>query len=407
MRVAVVGGGIAGIAAAHACQQFADVTLFEAEPRLGGHTDTHNLLVDGRAYAVDSGFIVFNADNYPRFSRWLAELGVASQPTEMSFGVSTATGLAYGTSHLGAVFCQRRNTLRPRFLKMLNDIRRFYRRAGAIPENDTRTLAEYLGAERYSRAFAELHLLPMCAAIWSAPRQSARQLPIGHVAAFMTHHGLTRWRGRPEWRVVSGGAASYVRAFTASFRGQVRLSCPVRSIRRDAAAVVLATDGGGERYDYLVLACHSDEALALIDAAPEETEILGAIRYQSNRAVVHSDVSVMPDDREAWSSWNVFTGADLRYQFTYWMNRLQGLDPARQFFVTLNPTRRLRDPWFEREYRHPIFSPDARAAQVRVQEISGLRRTLYCGAWRGWGFHEDGFRSGIEAATRLRGLLEP
>ena len=406
MRVAVVGGGISGIAAAHKCQEFADVTLFEAQPRLGGHTDTHNLLVDGRAYAVDSGFIVFNRDNYPRFSQWLDALGVASQPTEMSFGVSTAAGLTYGTSHLGAVFCQRRNTLRPRFLGMLNDIRRFYRRAGAVAESDTRTLAEYLRDERFSQAFAEYHLLPMCAALWSAPRQRALELPIGHVAAFMTHHGLTRWRGRPRWRVVTGGSSNYVRAFVAAFRGELRLSCSVLSIRREASEVVLSTERGRECYDYLVLACHSDDALALIDAAPEEKEILGAIRYRTNRAVVHSDASVMPDAPEAWSSWNVHASGNMRYEFTYWMNRLQGLDPAPHFFVTLNPLRPLREPWFEREYRHPIYSPDARAAQGRMAQINGRRRTLYCGAWCGWGFHEDGFRSGLEAANGLRRLRQ-
>ena len=294
MRVAVVGGGISGIAAAHACQRFSDVTLFEAQPRLGGHTDTHNLQVDGRACAVDSGFIVFNRENYPLFSRWLDELGVASRPTEMSFGVSTATGLEYGTSCLGAVFCQRRNAVRPRFLRMLNDIRRFYRRAGLVAEKDTRTLAEYLRCERYSRAFSEHHLLPMCAALWSAPRQRARDLPIGHVAAFMINHGMTRWRGRPQWRVIQGGSSNYVRAFAESFQGELRLSSPVLSVRRDACGVTLATDREPERYDYLVLACHSDEALELIDASPEEKEILGAIRYQRNRAVVHSDASVMP-----------------------------------------------------------------------------------------------------------------
>lgn len=405
MRVAVVGGGISGIAAAHACQEFADVTLFEAQPRLGGHTDTHNLLVDDRAYAIDSGFIVFNRDSYPLFSRWLDELGVASQPTEMSFGVSMATGLMYGTSNLGAVFCQRRNTVRPNFIRMLNDIRRFYRRAEMIASDDTRTLAEYLRIEGYSHAFAEHHLLPLCATLWLAPRERARDLPIGHVAAFMTSHGLTRWRERPQWRVISGGSSSYIHAFAESFRGELRLSCPIRSLRRNASDVVLSTDHGSERYDYLVLACHSDEALALIDASSEEREILGAIRYRSNRAVLHSDASVMPDDAEAWSSWNVHAGADLSYEFTYWMDRLQGLKPAPHFFVTLNSARHLSSPWFEREYRHPIFSLGARAAQVRVDRISGRRRTLYCGAWRGWGFHEDGFRSGVEAASRLRRLL--
>ena len=406
MRVAVVGGGISGIAAAHGCQTFADVTLFEAAPRLGGHTDTHNLSVGGGAYSVDSGFIVFNQENYPLFSQWLNQLGVASQPTEMSFSISTAAGLEYGTSHLGAVFCQRRNAVRPSFLRMLNDIRRFYRTAATIEENDTRTLGAYLRAERYSAGFAEHHLLPMCAALWSAPREGVRHLPIGHVAAFMSNHGMTRWRRRPQWRVVSGGSSSYVRAFAESFQGDMRLACPVRRVRRDALKVTVETDRGDERFDHVVLACHSDDALALINAAPEEREMLGAIRYQSNRAVLHSDTSVMPNDAAAWSSWNVHADAELGFRFTYWMNQLQGLDQASHFFVTLNPNRPLNSPWFEREYRHPIFTHRARAAQLRIDGMNGRRRTLYCGAWCGWGFHEDGFRSGVKAAERLRSLAE-
>ena len=406
MRVAVVGGGIAGLAAADACQSFADVTLFEAQPRLGGHTDTHNLLVGDRAFAVDTGFIVFNRENYPLFSTWLDRLGVASQPTEMSFGVSTSTGLEYGTSHLGAVFCQRRNALRPSFFRMLNDIRRFYRRAGTVGAQDTRTLGVWLREGRYSEAFVEQHLLPMCAALWSAPRERVRDLSISHVAAFMTNHGLTRWRSRPQWRVVRGGSNTYVRAFDASLRGEIRRGCVVQRVARDRSGVDIQTEQGSERFDHVVLACHSDDALTLIDPTEEERGVLGAIRYQPNRTVLHSDASVMPADRAAWSSWNVHVGPGRRYEFTYWMNRLQGLRGTPDFFVTLNPERPLQPTWTEREYRHPLFSPGARAAQMRLPEIDGRLRTFYCGAWCGWGFHEDGFRSGVQAARRVRSRLE-
>ena len=313
MRIAVVGGGISGIAAAYACRTFADVTLFEAQPRLGGHTDTHSLFVDGRAYSVDSGFIVYNEENYPLFSSWLNELDVPSKPTEMSFTVSTATGLEYGTSSLGAVFSQRRNALRPRFLGMLSDIGRFYRRAGNIAAEDTTPLTDYLRSKRYSKGFVDYHMLPMCAAVWSAPRERAGELPIGHVAAFMQNHGLTRWRGRPEWRVIRDGSASYVDAFTESFRGEIRLSSIVKSVHRDKSEVIVSLDRGSERFDYLVLACHSDEALAMIDASQEETEILGAIRYQTNHAVMHSDASVMPQNPAIWSSWNVHEDSGLNY----------------------------------------------------------------------------------------------
>lgn len=406
MRIAVVGGGIAGMAAADACQSFADVTLFEAEPRLGGHTDTHNLLLNGRAHAVDSGFIVFNRQNYPLFSAWLDQMGVASEPTEMSFSVSLASGLEYGTSRLRAVFCQRRNALHPGFLRMLYDIRRFYRAAGSVAERDTRTLAAFLRDGGYSAAFADHHLLPMCAALWSAPSEGARTLPIGHVAAFMANHGMTRWQGRPQWRVVRGGSSSYLQAFAESFSGEILCRRPVRSVARDPSGVEIETDGGSERFDYAVLACHSDDALALIEATPEEGSALAAIRYQPNRAVLHSDASVMPSDPTAWSSWNVHVTADGEYEFTYWMNRLQGLGAEPSFFVTLNPARPLKSSWAEREYRHPVFSAATRAAQLRLKRVNGQRRTLFCGAWCGWGFHEDGFRSGVEAAGWLRGLRE-
>ncbi len=402
MRVAVIGGGVSGIAAAHACQDFAEVTLFEANSRLGGHANTHVLLVDGRAQAVDSGFIVFNRRNYPLFSDWLDALGVATLTTEMSFGVATADGLEYGTSSLGALFCQRRNRIRPAFLRMLSDIVRFYGQAPSIIDSDPRPLAGFLQAERYSKAFAEDHLMPMCAALWSAPAERAWELPIGHVAAFMTHHGLTRLRNRPQWEVIRGGSQAYVNAFRSAFKGGLRTGHAVHAVRRDALGVTVATERGSERFDHAILACHSDEALALIDATADELAVLGAIPYQPNRAVLHSDAAVMPERRAAWSSWNVRADAHGRLTFTYWMNRLQGLDAQRPFLVTLNPAGELRDTWLECEYRHPIFTAAAHAAKARHDEISGRNRTFYCGAYWGWGFHEDGFRSGLQAARQLR-----
>ncbi len=402
MRVAVIGGGVSGIAAAHACQAFAEVTLFEAKSRLGGHANTHVLLIDGRAYAVDSGFIVFNRRNYPLFSGWLDALGVATQPTEMSFGVSTADGLEYGTSSLGALFCQRRNRVRPTFLRMLSDILRFYRQAPGIADSDPQPLADFLRAGRYSEAFAENHLVPMCAALWSAPAERARELPISHIAAFMARHGMTQLRNRPQWEVVQGGSQAYVSAFRRTFKGELRTDLPVDAVRRDALGVTVATDRGSRRFDHAILACHSDDALALLDATDHERSVLGAIRYQPNRAVLHSDASVMPRRRVAWSSWNVRADAKGRFECTYWMNRLQSLDAPRPLLVTLNPAQTPRDIWLECDYRHPIFTASAHAAKARLGEISGRNRTFYCGAYWGWGFHEDGFRSGLEAARRLR-----
>ncbi len=409
MRVAVVGGGIAGMAAAWALQDFADVSLFEARPRLGGHTDTHNLQVNGRAYAVDSGFIVFNRTHYPLFSAWLDELGVASRPTDMSFSVRCegdgGASVEYGTTSLRALFCQRRNLFSPRFLSMLRGIRRFYRDAAGVDPDDARTLGEYLDAQGYPGPFVDDHLLPMCAALWSAPLASASEMSVAHVAAFMANHGLLRLRGRPGWRVVEGGSSAYVDAFARRFRGRRRVGRPVERVERGRGGVRVATAGGeAEPFDRVVLACHADQALALLAPTPAECEVLGALKYRRNRAVVHSDPSAMPRRRAAWSSWNVTAtarGGAASCRATYWMNRLQGIAGGQQFFVTLNPQGPLRQVWIERDYAHPVFTPEARRAQARRDEINGVDGTFYCGAYWGWGFHEDGFRSAVDAADAL------
>ena len=410
MRVAVVGGGIAGMAAAYALQDFAEVSLFEARQRLGGHTDTHNLLVNGRTYAVDSGFIVFNRTNYPLFSAWLDELGVASRPTDMSFSVRREeagdAAVEYGTASLGALFCHRRNLFSPRFLSMLRGIRRFYREAAQVAVDDECTLGEFLDAQRYPAPFVDDHLLPMCAALWSGPLAAVRDLSVAHVAAFMANHGLLRLRDRPAWRVVVGGSSAYVDAFLRCFRGRYRSGRAVERVERGPDGVRVATaDGAAERFDRVVLACHADQALALLAPRPVEREVLGALKYRRNRAVVHSDPSAMPRRRAAWSSWNVTAtsrGGIARCRVTYWMNRLQGISEGQQFFVTLNPQAPLRRVWIERDYAHPVFTPEARRAQKRRAELNGVDGTFYCGAYWGWGFHEDGFRSAADAVNALR-----
>ena len=399
-RVAVIGGGIAGMATAHVAQRFADVTLFEASGSLGGHTDTHNLFVDGRTYAVDSGFIVFNRRNYPGFAAWLDELGVNSRPTSMSFGVSV-DGVEYGTTDLRALFCQRRNLVSSTFLAMLRDIRRFHRMAARIAQDDGRTVAEFLAEGSFSESFAHRHLLPMCAAIWSVPIDRARQTPIGHVARFMANHGLLQLRDRPQWQVVEGGSATYVRAFADRFRGCVRTSQPVRRVERDADGATVHTDTACDRFEHVVLACHADEALGLLRPTRLECDVVGAFGFEPNRAVVHSDASAMPRRRGAWSSWNVRSGSGGGMEFTYWMNRLQGIDSPQPFFVTLNPNRHLDAVWAERHYSHPVFTLRTQVAQRRRAELQGADRTFWCGAWWGWGFHEDGFQSGVEAAHAL------
>ena len=405
MRVAVVGAGISGISAAHALQDQAEVVLFEAARRIGGHTDTHAILTDNRTYRVDSGFIVFNADNYPRFCAWLDELGVSSLESDMSFGVShRGTGLEYGTRSLNALFCQRRNLASPRFLGMLRDLRRFYRDAAGLDPAETRTLDAYLRDEGYGVGFVEDHLAPMCAALWSLPATGVAQVPIAHVVAFMAHHRMLQLGGRPVWRVVSGGSTSYLEAFAQRFRGRIRPGDPVHGIVRRGDQVELTSASGRHRFDAVVMACHSDQALALLhDPSAAERQVLGAIRYQPNRVVVHSDASVMPRRRQAWSSWNAVVDPAQPgvCQVSYWMNRLQSIPGDQQFFVTLNPVRPLAQVWSEREYAHPVFTPEARRAQARRAEISGHRHTHYCGAYWGWGFHEDGFASGLRVAAEM------
>ena len=406
MRVAVIGGGVSGMAAAYALHAFADTTLFEAKPRLGGHTDTHNVFTGDRSCAVDTGFIVFNRPNYPLFSAWLDRLGVATQPSDMSFAVRRPdTGLEYGTDSLGALFCQRRNARSMGFLSMLNGIRRFYRRARRVADDDARTLGEYIDDEAYPARFVYDHLLPLCSALWSAPVGTIRSLPVAHVVKFMANHCLLDLRNRPVWRVVSGGSHSYVDAFRRDFRGRLHLGQGARHIERRPGYVRVVTDRGSARFDKVVIACHADDALRLVEPSEVEREVLGAFAYQDNVAVLHSDESAMPCNRRAWSSWNVTArhrDSTAACRVTYWMNRLQRLPGARQFFVSLNPSTPPHHLWVERHYRHPVFTTVSHRARSRRREIDGRDRIYYCGAYWGWGFHEDGFSSGVEAARAIR-----
>ncbi len=406
MKIAVVGAGISGISAAYHLQTSADVTLFEAKGRIGGHTATHSILVEGRTYSVDSGFIVFNEQNYPGFSAWLTELGVTSQPSDMSFGVSNErSGLEYGSRGLRGLFSQRRNLVSPRFMRLLVDLRRFYADASNLKACDGRTLAEFVESQGYSSGFLEDHLVPMCSALWSLPLSRVLDVPIAHVVAFMAHHRMLQLNGRPEWRVIQGGSSSYLDAFVSRFSGTISRGEEVVRVERQPGGAIVTTGSGRGRFDAVVLACHSDQALSLLhDPSIKEREVLGAIPYQRNRVVVHSDDSVMPANRSAWSSWNAKVGAEEARgcQVTYWMNLLQSLGADHQFFVTLNPSRPLREVWSVREYAHPVFTLEARQAQARRSEISGLRNTYYCGAYWGWGFHEDGFISGSAAASEIQ-----
>jgi predicted NAD/FAD-binding protein len=409
MRIAVVGSGIGGLSAAWLLSRRHEVVLYEANDYLGGHADTHRIELDGRALDVDTGFIVHNPAHYPLLTRMFDELGVESQQTTMSFSVQdAASGLEYNATSLDALFCQRRNLASPRFWGMLRDLARFYRDAPALLEGEGPgpTLGEYLAAGRYGAAFRDLHLVPMASALWSSPAAAILEFPARYLVRFMANHQMLQVAGRPQWRVVRGGSRRYVEALAARWKLRKRLSTPVRGVVRNAHAAIVRCDEGSERFDQVVLACHSDQALALLDDASDpERDILGAIRYQANEAVLHTDARLLPRMRKAWAAWNAWVPADPAQACTvsYCMNLLQGLPGDTPLVVTLNRTHDI-DPGrilARREYRHPVHDHAAVAAQARKREIQGANRTWFAGAYWGWGFHEDGMRSGVEVANAL------
>lgn len=409
MRIAVVGSGIAGLASAWLLSRSHDVVLFEADARLGGHTHTHDVERDGRAYRVDTGFIVHNPQHYPLLTALFDELGVVSQPTTMSFSAHhAATGLEYNATDLDGLFCQRRNLVSPRFWGMLADLVRFCRAAPALLDapGDGPTIGEYLEAGRYGAMFRDLHLLPMAAALWSSPAERILAFPAKYLVRFMANHHMLQLTGRPEWRVVRGGSSTYVEAMATRWRVQVRTSTPVLAIRRDEEGVEVIAPHGAERFDQCIVACHSDQALCLLaDADERETAILGAIPYQANDTVLHTDASLLPRDRRAWAAWNAYVPADPSDACTvsYCMNLLQGIDSAEPFVVTLNRSEAI-DPSrvvARMRYAHPVYTHASVAAQARRHEIQGRRRTWFAGAYWGWGFHEDGMRSAVDVVREL------
>ena len=414
MRIAVIGSGISGLATAWLLSRKYRVTLYEAQDYLGGHTHTQCVTLESGSYAVDSGFIVYNLQHYPLLARLFAGLGVASQPTTMSFAVrNDHTGLEYNATNLNGLFCQRRNLLKPRFLGMIRDLLRFYRQAPMLLPDDgpDLTVQDYLSENGYGSAFVDDHLVPMAAALWSCPPQEVRGFPVRHLVQFMANHQMLQVTGRPTWRVVKGGSSRYVSAMRAGWSVEERLSTPVRAVRRLASKVEVQTCAGVGHYDHIVIACHSDQALALLpDATSRERDILGAIRYQPNEAVLHTDPAVLPTNRSTWAAWNVLTprGTQGRCVVSYCMNLLQGLAAPEPLIVSLNPAETIDPARVLRRmsYAHPVFTRAAVAAQRRKAEIQGVRRTWYAGAYWGWGFHEDGMRSAV-AIARTFGVEWP
>ncbi|MBP6383148.1 MAG: FAD-dependent oxidoreductase [Pseudomonadales bacterium] len=412
MRIAIAGAGISGLTAAWLLSRRHEVTVFEAEERIGGHTATVDVSLDGERHAIDTGFIVFNDRTYPNFIRLMDELGVASQPTEMSFSVSSERdGVEYAGSSLDSLFAQRGNLLRPAFWRMLRDILRFNRRAaadleqGRIPEG--MLLGDYLARNGYSREFRDWYLVPMGAAIWSSGTRGMTDFPVEFFVRFFRNHGLLTVTDQPQWRTIRGGSRTYLDPLTRRFAGAIRTNDPVQRITRQPDGVSVQTRAGlNEHFDHVVLGCHSDQALALLgDPSGEERGILCAIPYQENDVVLHTDTRVLPRARRAWSSWNyrLRPGAEELPVLSYDMNILQRLESRHTFCVTLNDTAAI-DP--ERilgryRYSHPVFSVEGVRAQQRWAEINGVRRTWFCGAWWANGFHEDGVTSALRVADAL------
>jgi hypothetical protein len=408
-RIAVVGAGIAGLGAAWLLRDIARVTLFEAEPRLGGHADTTDVRFGERVVPVDTGFIVLNDRTYPNLLGLFDALGVRLVPSDMGFAVSIDGGaLEYAGGTIAQLFAQKRNLFRPAFHGMWRDILRFYREAPRVlasAEAD-QPLGDWLDANRYGRAFIAHHLLPMGAAIWSASVDGMRAFPVRGFVQFFANHGLLQVNGRPQWRTVAGGSREYVQRIAAAL-SDARLATRVRAVRRDGAGVLL-THAFEERFDHAILACHAPQALAMLsDATAAERAVLAPFRTQANRAVLHTDLRLMPRRRAAWAAWNYLsTGArdqGAAVSVSYWMNRLQTLDTPVPLIVSLNPLVEPDPACVLKDvtYHHPQFDAATLPAQARLADIQGVHGVHFCGAWTRWGFHEDGLVSAVHAARAL------
>ncbi|MDJ0957943.1 MAG: FAD-dependent oxidoreductase [Arenicellales bacterium] len=409
MKIAVVGAGISGIYAAHRLAMQHDVTLYEANGYLGGHTDTHHVTTEDRICSVDTGFIVFNETNYPLFTSFIKDLGVQSQPTNMSFSVSEKrSGLEYNATNLKGLFCQRKNLVSPRFYRMLIDILRFYKHSPELLtcDDDDLTIGAYLQSHGYGEDFVNNHIVPMASALWSSPAVTVAQFPARYFVAFMHNHKMLQVAGRPVWRTITGGSSQYVRAFERNFSGSLRVHSPVREVTRTVSGAMVKTDTDVTRYDAVILACHSDQAIALLsDATDRERTLLGAIPYQQNEITLHTDVTLMPDHPDAWASWNVIKPKAEENDFivSYWMNMLQGIDTSTPLLVSLNASHLIdkEKVLLNRCYHHPVYTPESLRAQKSLGEYNGYNSTYFAGAYMGWGFHEDGVRSAQQVVDAI------
>jgi predicted NAD/FAD-binding protein len=410
-RIAVIGGGISGMAAAHLLADRNSVVLFEAQPRLGGHART---VIAGKRkdQPVDTGFIVFNHVNYPHLVRLFDKLGVPTTESTMSFGASIRGGaIEYGLASMNTIFAQRRNAFNPRFLQMLTDILHFNRNAEAVANDPAMTIRELLGRLGTGPWFRDHYITPFSGAIWSTPTSGILDFPAQALVRFFRNHALMDVEGQHQWYTVKGGSIEYVRRLQSAMTAQgidIRTGTPVAAVTREAGSVfVRAVGGEPELFDDVVFATHSDITLKLLaDGTPEETGALSAIRYQPNEAILHSDASLMPRSRKVWSSWSYVepkSGPGERIDLTYWMNSLQPIPQDDPLFVTLNTTRPIRDELIHdvNTFHHPVFDVAAFAAQDRIRTMNGTRNTWFCGAWMRNGFHEDGFASAVDVVQAM------
>ncbi|HAA71461.1 MAG TPA: FAD-dependent oxidoreductase [Planctomycetaceae bacterium] len=406
MRIAIIGTGVSGLLAARLMASKHDVRVFEANGYLGGHARMEQVEIAGRRCVVDTGFMVFNEATYPNFCQLLRLLGVPAQNTDMSFSVRCArSGLEYQGSSLNGLFAQRSNLLSPRFYGMLRDIIRFNLQAEEIlAQPSTISLGAYLKGQKYSTAFIEHYLLPMSAAIWSCPPHQVLQFPLFFLVRFLSNHGLLQLRNRPQWKTIVGGSQEYIRPLMQPLQNHIRMNCPIVSVRRNSENVLIqSSDGREESFDYVIMALHADQALAVLrDSDALESEILASFPYHENVAVLHTDHTILPKRRRSWASWNYHLGTDANrpVSVTYDLGRLQKLDLAKPLLLTLNPTESIRPDSILKQikFQHPAYDTTSIAAQQRRLECQGTRRTFFCGAYWGNGFHEDGVNSALSIA---------
>jgi len=410
LKIAIIGAGISGLISAYLLNRAHDIEVFEADDQVGGHTHTVTVSDNGRPLPVDTGFIVYNTKTYPNLTRLFAELDVPTQWSTMSFSVGCReTGFEYGSEDL---FAQRRNLFNPDMWQMMGDFVRFGRdakQAVAAPRYADHTLGQFAAEKGYSTAFQRYCLIPAASAIWSSPHSAIYDFPAQYFFHFYENHGLLGPGGGVRWRTVTGGSQVYVQKMTAGFRHKIHLNSGAKAVRRHESGVAVTLADGSERhFDHVVIATHSDQALRMLaDPSPDETDILGKIPYEKNTAVLHTDASILPRSHRAWASWNYTLhageGQDQPASLTYWMNSLQNLETGTNYFVTINPNDAIDPKRIIKTiaYAHPVYSPESLKARRRMPTINGRRRTHFCGAYMGYGFHEDGMKAGLAVADRL------